>query len=41
MLTISPDNCPQFNFSPTTQKGDELIRILVKPQHRIKRSTSG
>ena len=41
MLTLSLPSCPQFNFSPITQKGDELIRILVKPQHRIKRSTSG
>ena len=41
MLTLSLANCPLFNFSPTTQKGDELTGILVKPQHRIKISPSG
>ena len=38
MLRLSLANCPQFNFLPTTQKVDKLTGILVKPQHRIKRS---
>ena len=36
MLRLSLANCPQFNFFPITQKGDELTVILIKPQHRIK-----
>ena len=38
MLRLSLANSPQFNFFPTTQKGDKLTGILVKPQHRIQRS---
>ena len=38
MLRLSLANCPQFNFFPTTQKGDKLTGILIKPQHRIQRS---
>ena len=38
MLRLSLANSPQFNFFPTTQKGDKLTGIFVKPQHRIQRS---